>query len=187
MTNQPPLIDLALAKRRRAGELLRPIMASDPVLQDYHDLLDVEYIFSATYRGAAGPTKPTRDWVDGQKHLAVFQVEATGKFAILCFEVLSADISQASVGIEDVVIEFSLYSHITHVDAQPYVIHVVSPGDGQPIRCRLHVGRLGARALYETSDISVSDLVDRFSGQVENILGKIAFIAEIIMGLESYR
>jgi hypothetical protein len=185
MPNDPPIIDLAREKRRRACELLRPIMASDPVLQDYHDLLDAEYIFSATYRGAVGPTKPTRDWVDGQKHLAVFQVEATGKFAILCFQVLSAVISQASVGIEDVVIEFSLYSHITHVDAQPYVIHVMTPRDGPPIRCRLHVGRLGARALFETSDISVSDLVDRFSGQVENILGKIAFIAEIIMGLEN--
>jgi hypothetical protein len=184
MSNDPPIIDLALEKRSRTYDALLPIMASDPILQDYQNLLDAEYIFSPTHRQVAGAWKPTRAWVDGQKHLAVFHVEATGKFAVMCFEVLSVGISQASVGIEDVVIEFSLYSHITHVEAHPYVIHVMTPNDGLPIRCRLHIGRLGARALFETSDISVSDLVDRFTGQVENILGKIAFIAEIIMGLE---
>jgi hypothetical protein len=184
MSNDPPIIDLELEKRSRVYDALRPILASDPILQDYQNLLDAEYIISPTRRRAAGAWRTTRAWVDGQKHLAVFHVEATGKFAVICFEVLSAGISQASVGIEDVVIEFSLYSHITHVEAQPYVIHVMTPKDGQPIRCRLHIGRLGARALFETSDISVSDLVDRFSGQVENILGKIAFIAEMIIGLE---
>jgi hypothetical protein len=135
MSNDPPIIDLELVQRSRAHDALWPIMASDPILQDYKNLLDAEYIFSPTHRRAAGAWKPTRAWVDGQKQLAGLHVEATGKFAVICFEVLSAGICQASVGIEDVVIEFSPYTHITHVGAQPYVIHVMTPKDGQPIRC----------------------------------------------------
>lgn len=184
MPNDPPIIDLDLEKRHRAYDALWPIMASDPILQDYQNLLDAEYIFSRTYRRVSGALRPIHDWVDGRKHLAVFHVEATGKFAILCFEVVEAEISQVSVGIENVVIELSLYSHVTRVDAEPYVIHVVSPKDGQPIRYRHHIGRVAARAFFETADICVSDLVDRFPGQVENILAKVLFIAGVILRVE---
>lgn len=184
MSNDPPIIDLDLEKRRCVHDTLSRIMASDPLLRQYQNLLSAEYIFSPTYRRVLGLLPPTRDWVDGQKHLAVFHVEATGKFAILCFEVVEAQISSVSVGVENVVIELSLYSHVTRVEAEPCVIHVVSPEDGQPIRYRHHIGRVAAQAFFETADICISDLVDRFPGQVENILAKVLFIAGVILRTE---
>jgi hypothetical protein len=184
MSNDPPIIYFDLEKRRRVHDTLCQIMASDSLLRQYQNLLDPEYIFSPSYGRDSGAVKPIRDWVNGQKHLVVFHTEATGKIAILCFEVVASEISSLSVGIENVLIELSLYSHVTHVEAEPYVIHVVSPEDGQPIRYRHHIGRVDTRAFFETADICISDLVDRFPGQVENILAKVLIIAGVILRTE---
>ena len=54
MPDDPAPIDLALEKRRRAYDALWPIMASDPILQDYQNLLDAEYFFPPTRRRLAG-------------------------------------------------------------------------------------------------------------------------------------
>jgi hypothetical protein len=63
---------------------------------------------------------------------------------------------------------------------------VVVEGDPSPdAGSCLHIDRPGARALFETSGISVPGFVDRFSGQAGNILAKVVLISGIIRGLDN--
>lgn len=173
-------IDFILEKRIRAYEALVPIMASDPLLSMYQNLLSMEHVFLTNLRNVENLDKPTQQWPGGKKHLVALHIESTGRYAVLCFEVLMAEISGASVGLETLVIELNLYSHISTFNGEPTVVHVVSPNDGRPIRYRHHLGRANASCAFETVDISIADLVERFPGQVENILEKILFISEVI-------
>lgn len=186
MPNNPPFVDIRDTQQHRWIEDLRRIMANDPILQDFIPLLDNAWVFSTNHPISPNIHRRVKSWKDGRSHLVVFRAENTGKFTILSFEVLDWRRNIHSAFLDEVVIEIDLFSYVTEVSGDPYCIHVISHANNGPVRYQNVIGFRGS-CVFDATDIQVFDLLERFPGQVENILDQIAFIGEVITSEEPDR
>lgn len=183
MPDQPPIFYVRDDRQSKWIEELRDLILADPCLAAHEPLLDGMYLYSLSSLPPFGRTGALRDWVDGQRHMAGLVDEATGKFSIVSFQVLDWRRNAYSAFFDEVVVEIDLYAQVSHLDGEPFSIHVISPTKDEPVRYQSVFVFRGNRTL-DASNIQIGDLTERFPRQVENILEKTAFIADVILSEE---
>lgn len=185
MPTTPHISNIPDAQRRIWLKELRQLMEADASFAGHCELVNNAHLFSRGYPVRPNQNRSINEWSDEGSHLAVFRTEDTGKFSIVAFQVIDWRRNQNVSFCDEVVIEIDLFAYVTRVNEEPYVIHVIDPKNDTPVRYQ-HIFTFRGTHVFDATDIQVSDLLERFPGQIENILDQIAFIADVILtGLDS--
>jgi hypothetical protein len=144
------------------------LMKANPVLMGYVPMLETALFYSNDLRSEVGLT-------EGQPQLIAYRDLILPKFVVVVCEVLRRHDEITSAAIEHAMAEITLYAQVSHFNDEPFVNFVVSPRDSEPVVFLTHTTGCGSSKLVGTT-LGLNGLLDRFPGQVENILTQISFV-----------
>ena len=176
------IIDFVQEQRVRLLDEVRQIMLGDPILEPFEPLLTVDLMFPQPEDDLVDARSRVSGWVGQGDMLTVLHSSAQGKFTLLGFRVDAFGPSDMSVVFDEVTVDLVLYVYVSRIGPDPFPIHIITPQHDQPVRYRQILGKSRGEVL-DAIDISTTDLMNRFPGQVENILTQIGFLAQVFLGL----
>ncbi len=179
MPNRTPLINLTQEQRRRWLSDLRDILAAERSLVEYLPLLNGAVIFSERQTVHSPRNRQAKNWRDGKRHMIAYRNDAKAKFTVICFRVLDWRHSAFSALFDEAVIQIDLFCQASHLNEAPFVIPVIENQYSGSLRY-CHALACSKSNIFDSINISIADLLDRFPGYAETILDQVVFIAEVI-------